>query len=147
MNCDFDDSLQCRVCGYRARRPGTRRTCDLYGPPAEPSPVELWGVGVGAELHKLLDRIGVPLPTDCGCVDFARQMNEWGAAGCRKRRSEIVQRLRERRGAEPWHVLAAITTRALLSPVGWQVDVLDPLGSLVDLAIRNAEAAPVAAAR
>lgn len=32
MDCDFDDALKCRNCGYVARRPGTRRTCGIHGP-------------------------------------------------------------------------------------------------------------------
>ena len=32
MNCDFDDSLKCRNCGYVARRAGTRRQCGIHGP-------------------------------------------------------------------------------------------------------------------
>jgi len=147
MDCDFDAELKCKQCGYQARRAGARRTCTAYGPHPEPEPSDPWGAGVGAELHQLLDQLGIPPTGECGCVAMARELNEWGPDGCRERRAEIVQRLRDRRKLESWHVLAAAAARSLTTAVGWTIDILDPIGSLLDMAIRNAETPPGQAAR
>ena len=61
------------------------------------------GRGPGAELQKILKlpmailvrlyRVD-PRGCGCGCARYARQMDEWGVAGCRERFEEIVEHLR-----------------------------------------------------
>lgn len=97
-------------------------------------PVPLYGPG--SELVSLICELGADPNNHCDCAAKAAQMNAWGVAGCREHRAEIVAWLWESAWKQ-W-----ITTQA---SVAWEMrqepwfKLLDPLGSLVDEAIRRAE--------
>lgn len=119
---------------------GACHWCDLYRTDAgyralwdgTPAPA----VGPGTRLKQLLAEMGVTPAAGCGCDERATRMNEWGPAGCRERRAEIVDWLREEWGRLGWLEKAKAAGRALAAGF---VHPLDPVGALVDEAIRRAE--------
>lgn len=60
-------------------------------PPPEPAPTH----GAGAELKKLLSRVGITASPDCSCNARARLMDERGIEWCEANIDEIVGWLRE----------------------------------------------------
>jgi hypothetical protein len=89
--------------------------------------------GPGRELLDLFAELGIKPRKECGCKAYARQMNQWGVAGCRDRRGEIVAHLQsqaDKFGLGEW------------AAAGWQAVVKGlplTLAGLVDLAIDRAE--------
>lgn len=67
-------------------------------------------------------------------------MDEWGAAGCREHRAEIVGWLQEAREKYGWSSRLTAGLRSVTSGLVFRIRLTDPLGSLVDEAIRRAEA-------
>lgn len=109
------------------------------GGPARLNSIRI-GYGVGSELWRLLESLGIQHTPTCGCLGFAEQMNAWGVAGCRLARAEIVEHMRTRAPAYGWATFMHAAGRALLTGLAWRIDLTDPYGSLVDEAIRRAEA-------
>ena len=96
--------------------------------------------GPGSQLWRMLAHdFGLDHKPNCPCVATARQMNEWGASGCRAHRAELVALLREARELYSWrdHVLAAV--KGVASGAVRYLNPLDPFGSLIDEAIRRGE--------
>lgn len=90
----------------------------------------------GRELAKLIKELGVKI--DCkACSELAYKMRVWGVDGCREHRSELVKEISSRLGDVSWFTRIAAATRAAFT---FNIDLLDPVGSLVDEAIRRAEA-------
>ena len=89
----------------------------------------------GARLKALLASFGATAGPGCKCNQRAAQMDEWGAAGCRERRPEIVAWLEEEWRRLGWLHRVKIGVRALGT-----VPLSDPVGGLVDEAIRLSEA-------
>ena len=48
---------------------------------------------VGTELARLIPDWAVQFKGKCGCKDMQKKMDAWGAAGCDKRRQQIVAHL------------------------------------------------------
>lgn len=90
----------------------------------------------GSELHELLQALGVEMPAECPCRDRIQQMDVWGAEGCRAKRAEIVEWLRESQREAGWLATLQAGLSAIRQP--W-FRALDPLGSIVNEAIRRAE--------
>jgi hypothetical protein len=67
-------------------------------------------------------------------------MDRWGVAGCKQHREQIIEWLRE--GAPRWkwtdHLAAA--AKAVITGYAFRLNAADPFPSLVDEAIRQAEA-------
>lgn len=72
--------------------PAYPRASRLPGPPRAPEPV---GHGPGAELKKLLARIGITSAPDCSCNARAAEMDRLGVGWCRANVETIVGWLRE----------------------------------------------------
>ncbi len=142
MICDFDnDALTCPRCKFALRPLGrtlalaakieaTGRTwiknCDL--------------AGVGDFLAQIIHSVGGKPATGCQCRELRGKMNQWGAAGCREHRAEIVEHLRKAyKGTSAVELLTA-AAKAVTSGLAFKLNPLDPFGSLVDEAIRRAEA-------
>lgn len=97
---------------------------------------------VGSELAALLKQLGIDSKwCSTGCNGYSKLMNAWGCDGCRQRRAEIVQRLEQQQRAAGWSVTAKAAGMALVSGIAFEIDLTDPLGWLVDEAVRRAEAA------
>lgn len=98
--------------------------------------------GPGTELKRLLEGYGVKASASCGCHAYAAKMDRWGAAGCREKRTEIVKYFGQKvRGAD-WRAKLTAVTRAVSDALtgGFVPDPRDVAGSLVDEAIRRADA-------
>ena len=115
----------------KAVDPATIVAAPTPAPAAAPS-------GPGTELKALLASLGLTPASGCDCNARAAQMNAWGVAGCRERRAEIVAWLREQATKASWSLAAVAAWKALKGFRRW-FRVRDPLGSIVDEAIRRAE--------
>lgn len=121
-----------KVAGYRAK---TTRANPTSGkpfkltPPKQLTPTQL----VGDALTKLIAEYGLAAKSSCSCKSWAGKMNEWGVAGCREHRAEIVAHLGEAYHAATWWD----TFRAAGSAVYHSLPLT--LGGMVDEAIRRTE--------
>ena len=104
------------------------------------------GTGVGSQIWRLLSEIGVHHDPDCDCLSWAERLNEWGVAGCRLARAEIIEHLQDARKQYGWvrsiqaaARAAAQAARDLATGQRPWLNPMDPYGSLVDEAIRRAE--------
>ena len=101
----------------------------------------LHGTGVGSQLWRLLESLGVKLSARCDCLAWARKLNDWGPAGCRLARAEITDHLRTARAELGWSAAVTAAVAAVRTGLAWRINPIDPYGSLVDEAIRRAEEA------
>lgn len=106
---------------------------------SQPKPPEPKG-GPGTELKLLLQELGLTEEQGCGCDTHAAQMDAWGVEGCHEHKDEIRQWLNEARGktrmGKKLKAMVNMTIRGLyLSPY-------DPIGNLIDEAIRRASGEP-----
>lgn len=84
----------------------------------------------------VLLELGINKLSGCQCAAHAAQMDAWGVAGCREHRSEIVEWLRQGYDASNWNSVV----RAAVSLIKTDfISFTDPLGSIVDEAIRRAK--------
>lgn len=70
-----------------------------------------------------------------------RRMNHWGVSGCRANRAKIVAHLRSAYKAASYVELAKAAGKAVTTGLAFRINPLDPIGSIIDEAIRLAEAA------
>lgn len=132
--------------GQRVRRAWDRLAAGLP-PEGSPQPVSLPEVrenprkgetrGPGTELKGLLAKLGFAVG-NCKCNQRAEEMNGWGPAGCRERRAEIVAWLKQEADQRRWTARLGAAFHAARRLMTF-LNPLDPLGSLVDEAIRLAE--------
>lgn len=109
------------------------------------TPIRFWpkGYGPGSELKAILSGLGVNPAPSCDCNAKARQMDEWGVEGCREHLDEIVQGIKENQ--ERWGWKEAIANlpkagiKAIFSGLAFKINPLNPIESLVKLAIKQAE--------
>ena len=101
----------------------------------------LAGTGPGSQLWRLLASIGVHHSPDCPCLSTAAQMNDWTPAGCRAHCAEIVASLESQRHRYGWSGTLKAALQSVRTGLAFRLSPLDPLGSLVDEAIRLAEEA------
>ena len=92
-------------------------------------------------MHAMLAELGIDPGPSCPCRRRMRQMDEWGVEGCREHREEIIGWLREGQERYGWGARITAGWRAVVSGLAWRINPGDPLGSLVDEAVRRAEAA------
>jgi hypothetical protein len=104
--------------------------------PSVPAPPH----GPGTELKALLTTLGIEPTGGCTCNAKVLQMDIWGIGECRRRRDEIAGWLRDRQ--TEWGLSDKLTAvgRAFLTGLAFRLSPVDPFGSLVDEAIRRAEA-------
>lgn len=93
--------------------------------------------GPGTEIGELIVKLGVVETKDCQCRARIVQMDEWGVEGCKEKRAYIIDWLKEQQATLGWAKNAAITANAIVQ--GLWLNPLNPIGSLVDLAIKRAE--------
>lgn len=118
-------------------------------------------IGAGFEMKKLLSELGIPQGWCEGCKLRAKTMDDNGIEWCRANRATIVKWLQKAErdfardaaalargdGKEPTDQQIAKAQNAQRWKVGWEaakrilfINPLDPFGSLIDEAIRRAEA-------
>ena len=92
----------------------------------------------GTELKRIFSReLGVK--SCAACRGLARQMNNWGVAGCKDNRAYIVGELTKRMNDLGIVERVTIAAKAMTSGLAFKLDLADVTGSLVDEAIRRAE--------
>ena len=91
---------------------------------------------VGDAMTALIREYGLAAKSTCSCKSWAGKLNEWGVAGCREHRAEIVAHLGEAYHAATWWD----TFKAAGSAVYHSLPLT--LGGMVDEAIRRAETSP-----
>lgn len=102
--------------------------------------------GPGTELTVILKDLGAPAEKCASCVSFAHVMNLWGVAGCKAKRETIVARLNDQKTKRGWTFTAGAVLKAVTTGLAFSINPLDPIGSIVDEAIRRAEVKEAAAA-
>ena len=105
------------------------------------------GSGPGSELWRLLAELGIQHKPTCSCLSLAERMNGWGPAGCRLSRAEIVEGMRFNAAEYGWLDVARAAAKAVSTGIAWKLDLTDVYGSLVDEALRRAQARHVASRR
>jgi hypothetical protein len=104
----------------------------------EPTPA----TGPGTELKAILQDLGLePRGSKCSCDSHVAQMNRWGVAGCREHRDQIIGWLDEARQATGWRETLGAGFNALWKRATY-IRIGDPIGSLINEAIRRAEEKP-----
>ena len=88
---------------------------------------------VGDVMTALIREYGLAAKSTCSCKSWAGKMNEWGVAGCREHRAEIIAHLAEAYHSSTWWD----TFRAAGSAVYHSLPLT--LGGMVDEAIRRTE--------
>lgn len=96
------------------------------------------GSGVGSNLWRLLESIGIRHTANCPCLEWAERMNVWGPIGCRLARKEIVDHMRSSSSNYGWGDIAIAVVKVVESGLARRLSVTDPYGSLLDEAIRTA---------
>lgn len=122
--------------GRNDRAKDMARVARPFLPAPAPRPQAVGG-GPGTELKALLAEAGFEAG-NCTCNSRAAQMDAWGPAACRERRDEIVGWMKEAYRRLGWLARLGGAFKALRN--GLVFDVSDPVGGLVDEAIRRAEA-------
>jgi hypothetical protein len=143
MQCDFYDfgdtpnakgerRLRCRTCGFTTAP--TKTTPERFHAACRRG---VGGGDVGTELTRLIKELGIKI--NCKqCKELAGKMRQWGIAGCRENRAEIVREISSRVGDVSWPTIIAAGMRAALT---LPINPLDPVGSLLDEAVRRTEVA------
>lgn len=122
------------IPGHPTHAPRLRTTMATF---ATPTPI---GHGPGTELKALLESLGAKANAGCSCNQKAAEMDAWGVSGCRERRDEIKQFLRDNAAERGWFEKAKAAALATAQGLAFQLNFSDIYGSLVDLAIQRAEA-------
>ena len=118
-----------------------KRLTELFGPPKKQSALDrvLHGTGVGSQLWRLLEELGIKHTAICLCLDWAERMNSWGPIGCRLARPGIISHLESSAKNYGWLNFVKAATMTVISGLVFKINPLDPYGSLLDEAIRRAE--------
>lgn len=107
--------------------------------PAEPIHLAPPGYGPGTELRAMLKELGVVEKPNCQCTAKANEMDMGGVGWCRRNRDAIVTFLKAGAESFGWGTVIGAGWRSLTSGLLWSIGVTDPMGGLVDEAIRRAE--------
>ena len=103
----------------------------------------LEGDGVGSQLWRVLQRLGIQHRPECSCIILADIMNDLGPEGCcqpdnRELLLKLMQKNWKRYG---WFDIAQASARSILTGLAFKVNPTDPLPGLLDYAIKLAETA------
>lgn len=94
---------------------------------------------VGDYMKDLTGELGIQPKHGCGCDSLANEMNRLGPDGCRRDRARLVGKLQTNAKRYSWGDVARAAMSAVKTGLVWQIDLMDPYGSLLDEAIRRAE--------
>lgn len=98
------------------------------------------GKGPGTELKYLIGTMGIAERIGCDCNRKAQQMDLWGIEVCKEKRDTIVGWMHNGAKAWGWADKIKAAAKAVKSGLAFKLDPTDPYGSLIDEAIRRAEA-------
>lgn len=99
----------------------------------------LSGNGVGSQIWKLLEKLGIKHNAGCGCLDWAERMNLWGPELCDKNRAQIIEHMKNSAKNYDWGDISVAVIKAVKTGIAFRLSILDPYGSLLDEAIRLAK--------
>ena len=125
--CRCDRVPACHVCTLYHKDERYRKLWDRDDPG-----------GPGTELKAMLLALGIQSMASCRCQEMAQRMDDLGVQGCREHRAELVEYLRQQVPALATHELALAAIRAVWSGLAIHLSLTDPVGSLLDEAIRRA---------
>lgn len=140
-------------CGICTRRRESRRSeshkihrsCpgvpvdDDYVMPAVKAASVVPATGPGAKLKAIFSALGLRPSVACQCDRKANWMNLWGVDGCRQRRELIVGWLKTGKEWFGPEEQAVAAYNAVASGLAFKLKPWDLFGSIVDLAIQQAE--------
>lgn len=96
--------------------------------------------GVGDHLKDVTAELGITMKQGCSCASLAAEMNRRGPDGCRAKRDKLVAEMVKNAQRYSWGDVAWAAVNAVKTGLAWHINPLDPYGSLLDEAIRRAEA-------
>lgn len=99
--------------------------------------------GPGTELHKLTAQLKLPRKSGCTCAALERRMDLLGVEGCREHRAELLAELTKNFQLYDAKDKLTAAWHSLTTGLAVRINPLDPLGSLLDLAINRAESTVV----
>jgi hypothetical protein len=133
VDCIINDGLVCDVCGRPASCKEVRRNC--YGFIGRRSPQ------TGEFLKRYIDLLGFEKKVGCKkCDEMLKQMNAWGPEGCRENRQKIIDHLKQAYKELTFTQMVMAMGKGVTTGLAFQLNPIDPIGSLVDRAIADAEA-------
>jgi len=97
------------------------------------------GNGVGSQLWKLLEGIGIEHKATCNCIHWAEKMNKWGKNGCNENRKLIIENMKNNAKSYGWGDISKAVTKSITSGLAFKLSIVDPYGSLLNEAIRLSE--------
>jgi hypothetical protein len=106
-------------------------------------PVALYGPGDA--MKEITQELGIHEKQECSCRSLRQKMNVWGVEGCRvpENHAWIVAQMQANATKYSWLETLQFAMAAVVSPLAFVIDPMDIYGSLVNEAIRRAEAASV----
>lgn len=136
QTADGKHLLRCNVCAREvlARDPNKRRRASCGTAFVVPKD------GCGTELAGIIKALRQRTKAGCGCGALRREMNELGIQGCRRERERLAGELRKKAAKVGLTSKAIAAWAVVTSGLAIEIDWLDPCGSMIDLAIRRAEA-------
>lgn len=96
--------------------------------------------GVGSEFKELASMLGVNPAPNCGCNQLSAQMDFGGVAWVKQNRPMILDRMRQNATHYKWTDTIRAAKNAVLSGLAFKLSMATPIESLLDEAIRRAEA-------
>lgn len=97
------------------------------------------GDGVGSQLWKILEQLGIKHTETCECLTFAEKMNSWGVEGCKIRRKEIIDHMKKNSINYGWGDFTKAIFLSVSTGIAFKINPLDIYGSLLDEAIIRTE--------
>lgn len=98
------------------------------------------GYGPGTKMKEILSSLGInPSPT-CDCGPVAAHMDALGVVGCRSYLPQIVQKVTDNAQKWGWVSFASAAFKAVTTGLALRINPVDPYGSLVRVAIEDADA-------
>lgn len=97
--------------------------------------------GVGSQLWRMLEELGIKHNSNCECLSWAERMNKWGPQGCREQFKEITEHLKKSALSYGWINLSKTIINSSFSNLSFHLDPLHPFQSLLNEAISRAEKA------
>lgn len=152
MPCDWTTSGErddargakyvCRRCGriiWNINPPETWNgtvLCRGESAPGKPPPDPPLNRGVGTELHKLLESLGIKPDSTCNCAALAAEYDRRGVQWCRENKSEIVAHLSKAYRSTDWTTAIRAGANAVSQGLPLTIE------GLCEVAIERAEQAP-----
>lgn len=96
--------------------------------------------GPGTEFKALAESLGVTMPPGCNCNAIRIEMDKLGVAGCRRERARLLDGIRSNAAKLSWAESVSAAAAAVTTGLAFTLSPLDPIGSLFDEAVRQAEA-------